>query len=343
MKLRALILAVALIEAPGALHADAPSNPTPPSPPARAPYLQPFKNGTRVDWLNGRVTVVGRARIFRDLRSNPVTYSMKQAEAEREGHTRITEAVAEILFDGSVALGTQPEVIKRFQAAIGRRPAEAVVQDQGQIFQVRVSGPLWGTDGLMRLVLPDRDVPKAENPPTTASFAFPGARPFALRGADVAHAAIRARREAPVTGLVIDARTINAAAPLAPALLPRVLDTDGRIVFGVDSVDLDFAREYGMMAYQEGPRQGAGPPPPGREGNDPLEVTAVSAGGALRGDIVILPEAADMILAAASGQAFLKECRVVVLMPPSPLPPPVVPPGQSRPRPAQPPPPLGKQ
>lgn len=344
MKLRALILALSLAGAAGALAAEAPSAPpSPSSHSGRAPYLQPLKNGTRLDWLDGRVTVVGRARIFRDLGGNPVNYNITQAEAEREGYGRISEALAEVALDGSVALGTQPEVIQRFNAAMARRPAEAVVQDKGPMFQVRVSGLLWGAGGLITLVLPDRDAPKAENPATTASFRFP-AGPFPVRASDVVHAAIRARSGAPATGLVIDARAISAAASLTPALLPRVLDTGGRIVYGVDAVDLDFAREYGMVAYQEGRRPDAPLPPPGREGNDPLQVTAVAAGGTLRGDIVIEPETADRILAAASAQPFLKECRVVVLMPPSPLPPAIVPPGTTRPlRPSQPPPPPGKQ
>ena len=137
-----------------------------------------------------------------------------------------------------------------------------------------------------------------------------------------------ARREETATGLVIDARHLQGADLPSPAILPRVVDTGGRVVFGVDAADHEFARTYGLAVYQAPAPAGAREPSPGREGDDPIQVMAVGERGDLRGDIVIEPESADRILKAAADAPFLEECRVVVLMPDSPRPPAVERPGR---------------
>ena len=220
--------------------------PRPPASPvakaARVPYQQALANGTLVNWLDGQIVVVGRTRIVWDPGANPVLYSKLQAEAEREGYGRIAEALKGIPLDSSTTLGAQPDLLDRYHAAIARKPAETVVQDQGGLFQVRVKSVLWGAGGLLSLVLPDRAAPEPKAPATTAVLRLPAAG-WGFSAPDVRHATLRARSGPHASGVVIDARPLDPNAPLAPALLPRVMDTAGRIVFGVDSVDLDFARE----------------------------------------------------------------------------------------------------
>jgi hypothetical protein len=303
----------------------------PAAPPERIPYVQTFDNGSTVDWLDGKASTVGRVRIFRDLRGNPVTYKVTQKEAEDDGYTRLMNALGDAAMDAGSRLSTQPEILQRYRRLIEKTPATEVLQDRGSTFRVRLVAPLKGESGLMSVLLPDRKPDEEEAGVTTAVW----------RGAGGAHGtgARHARRTLPATGLVIDARHLTGDRLPAPAFLPRVLDSDGRVVYGVDSVDLDFARAYGLAVYQAPSREGAPEPEPGREGSDPIQVMATGARGELRADIEIEPQAADRILKAAEDAPFLKECRVLVLMPPSPRPPAVEPPHRRRPAPGTQPPP----
>ena len=105
----------------------------------RPAYVQPFANGAAVDWLNGHAVVMGRVVIFRDLKRNPVNYSITQAEAEREGYARIIEALKEVPLDASTVMGAQTDALDRFAKKIGKVPAESVVQDSGPAFRVIIA------------------------------------------------------------------------------------------------------------------------------------------------------------------------------------------------------------
>jgi hypothetical protein len=308
------------------------------APPAAVPYVQVFGNGTSVNWLQGEANAVGRVRIFRDLRGNPVTYKVTQQEAEDDGYTRLLEALGEAPLDAATRLSAQPDILRRWRKLIEKTPATEVLQDRGSVFRVRIAAPLRGDNGLMSVLLPDRKPGDDEDGVTTAAAAW---RP----GAGLSDAAARpARQTTRATGLVIDARHLDGDDLPAPAFLPRVVDSDGRVVYGIDAIDLDFARAYGMAVYRAPSAEGTPEPPPGREGPDPVQVMAMGARGDLRADIVIEPEAADRILkAAGEDDSFLRECRVLVRMPPSPRPPAVSPPNRRRPVPPTAPPPVNPQ
>lgn len=321
-----LCLATALAAAPAA-------------PPERIPYIQTFDNGATVDWLDGKASTVGRVRIFRDLKGNPVTYKVTKKEAEDDGYTRLITALGDAAMDAGARLSSQPEILQRYRRLIEKTPATEVLQDKGSTFRVRLVAPLKGESSLMSVLLPDRKPEDEEAAVTTALVRGAGES----AGTGLRHARwtdpglLHARRMVPATGLVIDARHLTGEQLPTPAFLPRVVDSDGRVVYGVDSVDLDFARAYGLAVYQAPSPDGAAEPGPGREGSDPIQVMATGARGDLRADIEIEPQAADRILKAAEDASFLRECRVLVLMPPSPRPPAVEPPHRRRPSPSTPP------
>jgi hypothetical protein len=123
------------------------------------------------------------------------------------------------------------------------------------------------------------------------------------------------------TGLIVDAGHLTGT-DMAPvmALLPRIVDEGGRVVHDIAQADQDLARERGLVAYARETRPGAASPDPSsRTGDRPLRVTAVSAGGPGRTDIVIPAADADRVLEAAAVSPFLRDCRVTVLMPVPPL------------------------
>jgi hypothetical protein len=109
------------------------------------------------------------------------------------------------------------------------------------------------------------------------------------------------------TGMVVDARGIQAR----PAMSPRILDENGKEVYGSMNVDREYAIQQGMTGYA---RDLTAAQSNQRVTNNPVSVKGVKTEGAGRSDIVISNADADMIRSAADNLSFLKKCRVMVVL-----------------------------
>ncbi len=109
------------------------------------------------------------------------------------------------------------------------------------------------------------------------------------------------------TGLVIDARGIQ----VRPAMSPRILDEAGREVYGSMQVERDFAIQQGMTGYA---RDLTAAMSNARVTNNPITVKGIKAEGAGKSDIVIANADADAIRGVAENLAFLKKCRVMIVL-----------------------------
>ncbi|HKY33946.1 MAG TPA: hypothetical protein VJV23_15555 [Candidatus Polarisedimenticolia bacterium] len=277
-------------------------------------YLQAHANGAAIDWLDGSAVATGRAPILRPIKDRPPLYEENKEKAARDARARLLEALAQAPLDASRRLGAEEQVMARYAKMLDQEPATSVVQDEGPLFRVSMTIGLRGDRGVLGLLLPLGRSPEDGAGVTTASLAIPA------QGEDI-------------TGLVIDARHLTEDRRAAPALLPRILDTEGRVVHGPATVDPAIARQFGLAGYavaREG-SEAVGR----RAGSRPIEARAVRAEGELHSDIVIGLRDAERILAEAARTPFLKECRVVVLLPQAPAPPPMTPP-TARPRPQPP-------
>ncbi|HSQ42624.1 MAG TPA: hypothetical protein VLM37_10125 [Fibrobacteraceae bacterium] len=110
------------------------------------------------------------------------------------------------------------------------------------------------------------------------------------------------------TGLVIDARGTGAI----PALVPKILDEEGKEVYGSAYVTRDWATKWGMAGYAKTPEQAAGFKD--RVGTNPGIIKAVKATGASRCDLVISNTDAMDVRAAAKSMKFLSDCRVIIVV-----------------------------
>lgn len=110
------------------------------------------------------------------------------------------------------------------------------------------------------------------------------------------------------TGLVIDARGTGAI----PALIPKIVDEDGKEIYGSAYVTRDWATKWGMAGYAKTPEQAAGFKD--RIGTQPGMIKAVRATGASRCDLVISNVDAQSVRAAAKSQKFLADCRVIIIV-----------------------------
>jgi hypothetical protein len=134
------------------------------------------------------------------------------------------------------------------------------------------------------------------------------------------------------TGIVIDARAI----PAAPAVFPKIKDTEKRDVYGVNKVNQEDLQKRGMASYavvarevnisrlfpkalviqvryapEEATEQNK---PKRRQGYKPLVVKAAGADGKLKTNLIVSAEDAQRIVDADDATNALKECRVVVVV-----------------------------
>jgi hypothetical protein len=109
------------------------------------------------------------------------------------------------------------------------------------------------------------------------------------------------------TGLVVDARGIQAR----PAMSPRIIDENGREIYGSMNVEREYAVQQGMSGYA---RDLTAAQSNTRVTNNPLSVKGLKTEGAGRSDIVIAKADAEKILAAGDNQSFLKKCRVMIVL-----------------------------
>ena len=113
------------------------------------------------------------------------------------------------------------------------------------------------------------------------------------------------------TGMVVDARGLQAR----PAMAPKILDENGKEVYGSMNVDKEFAVQQGMSGYardltaaQSNARVTTPPPA------NPVTVKGIKAEGPGKSNIVISNADADKIRGAADNMTFLKKCRVMIVL-----------------------------
>ena len=109
------------------------------------------------------------------------------------------------------------------------------------------------------------------------------------------------------TGMVIDARGINAR----PAMAPKILNENGEEVYGSAYVSREFAVQQGMSGYAKDLTAAQSNP---RVTNSPLTVKGLRTEGHGRSDIIISNADASRLRSASEHLSFLKKCRVMIVV-----------------------------
>ncbi len=150
-------------------------------------------------------------------------------------------------------------------------------------------------------------VPPAPAPPVAAPSASPASSTAEI--AAPAPAPPAAAPSAPVvyTGMVVDARGIQAR----PAMSPRIFDEDGKEVYGSANVDREFAVKQGISGYT---RDLSAAQSNQRVAANPVTVKALRTSGPGKSDLVISNADAQQIRALAESAAFMKQCRVMIVL-----------------------------
>jgi len=172
----------------------------------------------------------------------------------------------------------------------------AVVVDQQYLsdgtVEVRLRMPLYGN--LAQIIMP-------------LAIAKPPAAPAPSEPVAPAPAVTASAAPIAYTGMVVDARGIQAR----PAMSPRVFDEDGKEVYGSSNVDREYAVQQGMSGYA---RDLTAAQSNQRVTANPVTVKALRTNGPGKSDLIISNADAQQIRASAENMTFMKKCRVMVVL-----------------------------
>ncbi|MFH1625556.1 MAG: LPP20 family lipoprotein [Pseudomonadota bacterium] len=109
------------------------------------------------------------------------------------------------------------------------------------------------------------------------------------------------------TGLIIDTKGLE----LRPTMSPKVLDEDGREVYGSAYVSREFAVEQGIVGYVkdvELARQND------RVANNPIIIKGIKTEGPGNSNVIIKNSDADILRDTSRNLSFLSQCRVLFVV-----------------------------
>ena len=109
------------------------------------------------------------------------------------------------------------------------------------------------------------------------------------------------------TGLVVDSRGLS----VRPAMAPKVLDEDGREVYGSAFVSQEWATKYGILGYVKDLDAAK---KNDRVTANPLLVKAVKISGSAGSDLIISNADAQGLKDMSKNLSFLEQCRVLVVV-----------------------------
>jgi hypothetical protein len=109
------------------------------------------------------------------------------------------------------------------------------------------------------------------------------------------------------TGLVVDCRGFE----LKTALAPRIVDEDGKVVYGSVYVSRDYAIKRGMAGYLKDLESALDHP---RIGPRPFVFKGLRTAKTGSADIVISNADSARIRGTASNLSLLKRCRVIIIL-----------------------------
>ncbi|MFH1428425.1 MAG: hypothetical protein ABIH39_01655 [Candidatus Margulisiibacteriota bacterium] len=255
-----------------------------------------------IDWTNGNINIMARS----DGLSGKVSFQENRQKGFDEAFTDFflkarelimgirvdNQLLAEHLLSGSEVLSAEIERLIR-QARI-RRLEERL--DGTMVIDAFL--PLYGSQGVGAALLSSKmGAPVVcELPEETVFFNVPD---DGYKSPDGAY----------YTGLIVDASMIA----LQPALLPKIFDRKGNLLYGSNhNTGIDFAEDKGLAAYVyslEDARQLEA-----RIGNNPLIVKGMDVRGAFQTDVVLFQQDAARLVNANRVISFLKQAGVVFII-----------------------------
>jgi hypothetical protein len=249
---------------------------------------QPVGSAGKVDWTTGVLTAVGIGAPPAQPANAAQARAMAERAAQVVAYRNLLEAVKGVRVDSTTTVENfivTSDVIRTEVSGIiqGAMIMDKKYMSDGSV-EVTVGMKLTGA-------LADALLPKTPlTPPTGLTGTLAPATPGQL-----------------YTGLIVDARGLG----VKPAMAPKILNEDGKEVYGSAWINRDYAVREGMVGYLKDPVQAQTNP---RVTDKPLMVKALKVAGDARVDMVITNADAVMLHNASENLNMLQKCRVIILV-----------------------------
>jgi hypothetical protein len=247
--------------------------------------IDPVGSTGKVDWTTGVITAVGIGA----PPAQPANAAQARAMAERAAQVvalrNLLEAIKGVRVDSTT-------LVENFMVT-------------SDVIRTEVSGFVQGATVMDKKYMSDGSVEVTVGMKLTGALADallpkgPLTPPTGLGGTATPGQAY--------TGLIVDARGLG----VRPAMVPKVLNEDGKEVYGSSWVNRDYAVREGMVGYLKDPVAAQANP---RVTDKPLMIKALKVSGDARVDLVVSNADAAMLHGAAQNLSFLEKCRVIVLV-----------------------------
>jgi hypothetical protein len=259
----------------------------------------------KVNWSEGYIEALGIGAPPERYIGKPQARPMALRAARLDAYRNLLEVTKGVRVDSTT-------VVKDFtvQSDIINTQVDGLVKNAKVVNQeymsdgtveVTVRMPIGG--GFAQIIVPRAfDRRPAVTPPPRPPVAPPPAAP-----PPVAPPAPPAVSGVVYTGMVVDARGIQAR----PAMSPRILDENGKEVYGSMNVDREYAVQQGMSGYARDLTAAQSNP---RVTNNPVSLKGIKTEGPGRSDIVISAADAEKIRSTSDSLGFLKKCRVMIVL-----------------------------
>jgi hypothetical protein len=246
-----------------------------------------------VNWEDGIAYAVGSGAPANWAQTAAQKNISAQRAARVDAARNLLELIKGINLSGDTTMGAAMLQNDRVSTSI-----------QGRIAGLRLVGePKYYSDGSIQVKMAGRlremipeevylsGPPQLLSPPTQLGAG--GATPINTRGS--------------YTGLVIDARGTGAL----PAMSPKVVDTDGREIYGSAYVSREFAVEQGIVGYAKDVQAAQ---QNDRVKGNPIVIKALESKGANKADVVISAADANALREIAQNQNFMRQTRVMIVL-----------------------------
>ncbi len=249
---------------------------------------QPVGSTGKVDWTTGVLTAVGIGAPPAQPANAAQARAMAERAAQVVAYRNLLEAVKGVRVDSTTTVENfivTSDVIRTEVSGIiqGAMIMDKKYMSDGSV-EVTVGMKLTGA-------LADALLPKTPpTPPTGLTGSLAPATPGQI-----------------YTGLIVDARGLG----VKPAMAPKILNEDGKEVYGSAWINRDYAVREGMVGYLKDPVQAQTNP---RVADKPLMVKALKVAGDARVDMVITNADAAMLHNASENLSMLQKCRVIILV-----------------------------
>ena len=261
-----------------------------------------------INWSRGVVEARGKAIPPDSFQGNQQGRSMAVQDAVSAAQMNIIKTIEAIRINAdsqiSDVLRGNDEIAKKLQDMI----QEAKITNQKFLtdgtVEVTVQLSLYG--GFSQLLLP-ADIKQIES-----IKAVPSKKAAAKKATGTDQDSVP--KTTSFTGIVVDARGIG----LIPSLSPRILDENGREVFGAAFASREFAVQNGMVGYTTDLQTASSDP---RVADKPLLIKGLKTKGLNHCDIVVSISDANKLRGHFDHLCFLKRCAVVIVSDPSGPPP----------------------